>query len=168
MCNEEMDFYLYFCHLIIARNILCAPLLLRLLYAHSSLRTSTGCLAALRKRGVTEDKAGKRQEGYGGEELRILRIRSYLSARFLPIFLCLAEARALNGYENYYTRRAGAFPVAIIYRHPLDKVLVFEVQWKFESFCWKRGRRNNVCVLEDNVSESMASRFRKPVIIGPT
>lgn len=29
----------------------------------------------------------------------------YLSARFLPIFLCLVEARLLNGYENYYRHR---------------------------------------------------------------
>lgn len=48
-------------------------------------------------------------------------------------------------------------PPAIIYRHPLDKVLAFGVQWKFESFRWKCGRRNNVCVLGANVSESMSS-----------
>lgn len=33
----------------------------------------------------------------------------YLSARFLPIFLCLVEAWPLNGYENYYRRGLSAF-----------------------------------------------------------
>lgn len=48
--------------------------------------------------------------------------------------------------------------LAIIYRHPLDKVLAFGIQWKFESYRWKCGRRNNVCVLGANVSEAMFLR----------
>lgn len=47
------------------------------------------------------------------------------------------------------------FPSAIIYRHPLDKALVFGIQWKSESFHWKRGQRNNVCILEVDILKSM-------------
>lgn len=120
-----------------------------------------------KKRTYVQEKVKARQEGYVGEELRILHIRSYLSARFLPIFLCLEEAaRPLNRYMKIITPAGQAHsPSAIIYRHPLDKVLVFGVQWKSESFRWKRGRRNNVRVLRANVSESISPRISEKAFI---
>lgn len=49
------------------------------------------------------------QGGGGGLDAKDITWSLYLSARFLPIFLCLMEAWPLNGYENYYRRGPQAF-----------------------------------------------------------
>lgn len=81
------------------------------IYLCKSEHTSDTCLVS--KEAVTKKKEEK-EKGHRGSKRNHSGWRVdaeditwllYLSARFLPIFLCLVEAKPLNGYENYYRHR---------------------------------------------------------------
>lgn len=167
MCNKKTDLYLYFCHLIIIRNILCAlPLLLRFLCTRILL------LEGLRGVSLLWEKEELLRKGKRGRKDTVGRSWGYyVSARIFQLDFFRYSSVSWRppgfwmGMKIITPAGQAHFPSAIIYRHPLDKVLVFGIQWKSESFRWKRGQRNNVCVFGVDILKSMFLRLKRAVII---
>lgn len=128
--------YLYFCHLIIIRNILCAPplllwlpcaciLLLEDLRGVSLLWEKEELLG--KSKGVRKDMVGRSWGYYVSARIFQLDFFRYSSVSWRPPGFWI-------GMKIITPAGQAHSPSAIIYRHPLDKVLVFEIQWKSESF----------------------------------